>query len=234
MLRLASGGAHCLFLYSWEGPVLVLGHGQRVSDSWSNACERIGVAVMRRVTGGTGVLHRNDLAVSLALPASHPWARGIGDLYDRFLDVVHAALEEVGVRSERARAPFPSRRERSPICFENVARETLLVGGRKAVGCAQARRRGAVLVHAFLLLGLEPDLAARVFDVSVERVVTAMAPLPVHDRAALRRSLVSGFARALGLDPHAVGADLVTHLANHREHPYDQDATLCEGDTSCP
>lgn len=200
MLAVAAGGGHCLFLYSWPRPALVLGHGQSEDDVDLAACRRAGVSVVRRLTGGTGVLHHDDLAVSLALPAAHPWARGIGDLYDRFLAVVRSALEQVGVRTERAVGPFPSRRSRSPICFEDAAPETLLVSGRKAVGSAQARRRRAVLVHASLLLNLNPGLYGAVFGVPAERIAASLAPLPALDRPALVAALVAGFSSTLRLE----------------------------------
>ncbi len=204
MLARASDGTPGLFLYSWPQPTLVLGHGQPKDDVDLESCRRAGVSVVRRVTGGTGVLHHDDLAVSLALPSVHPWAREIGDLYDRFLAVIRSALERVGVPTERATAPFPSRRSRSPICFEDAARETLLVSGRKAVGCAQARRRRSVLVHASLLLNLDPGLYAAVFGVPAERIAASLAPLPVPDRPSLVAALVAGFSSAPGIGAREV------------------------------
>lgn len=206
MLDGASDGAHGLFLYSWPRPTVVLGHGQSEDDMDRDFCRRAGVAVVRRASGGTGVLHHDDLAVSLALPATHPWASGIGNLYDRFLAVIRQALERVGVPTERATGPFPSRRSRSPICFEDATRETLLVSGRKAVGCAQARRRRAVLVHASLLLNLNPGLYGAVFGVPAERIAASLAPLPVPDRPSLVSALVAGFSSALRLDAREVGS----------------------------
>lgn len=204
MLVRASDGVHCLFLYSWPRPALVLGHGQSEDDVDLEFCRRAGVSVVRRVTGGTGVLHHDDLAVSLALPSAHPWARGIGDLYDRFLTVIRSALEQVGVPTGRAIGPFSSRRSRSPICFEDAARETLLASGRKAVGCAQARRRRAVLVHASLLLNLNPGLYGAAFGVPAERIAASLASLPVRDRPSLVAALVAGFSSALRLEAREV------------------------------
>lgn len=200
LLSRASQGGHTLFFYSWSDPVVVLGRGQAWDDANHAFCRREGILVVRRVTGGTGVLHHRDLAVSLALPSSHPWTRSIRGLYDRFLDVIGSVLRSLGIVTERPEATFPDHHSRSPICFENIAPETLLVSGRKAVGCAQARRRDAVLVHASLVLRLDARLYAEVFGVSPDRITASITALPPVDIAILRSLLVSNFARALGLD----------------------------------
>jgi hypothetical protein len=85
---------------------------------------------------------------------------------------------------------------RSPICFEDLLADTLLVDGRKAVGCAQARRSAAVLIHAAVLLGLDPELYARVFRVAADRVAAGLAPA------------VAGGA------PGPVGAEIARHAAS--------------------
>lgn len=187
-----------LFFYSWPRPVVVLGCGQRASDVDLDFCRREGIPVVRRSSGGTGVVHHDDLAVSLVLAADHPWARRIGDLYDRFLEVLQKALARVGAFTERYVGPASPGRPRSPICFEGMGRETLLVRGRKAVGCAQARRRLAVLVHGFLLMHLDPVFQGAVFGVSPKRIEASLAPLPPLDREALIGTLVAEFQDALG------------------------------------
>jgi len=178
LIRRAAAGRPGLFLYSWRDPVLVLGVGQKPESVDLDACRREGVPVLKRSTGGTGVLSRGDLAVSLALPASHPWAATIPGLYARFLEPLEAALRSLGVDVARPADP-PPRRQRSPLCFEDVRDETFLLDGRKCVGCAQARRRGAALVHASILLDLKADLTARCFGMPGDRVRAALAALPL-------------------------------------------------------
>ena len=122
--------------------------------------------MLRRLTGGTGVIHRGDLGVGLALPMQHPWAKGIVRLYGRFLDVLGPALRSLGSEVSRLADPAHASRVRSPICFLNQLSDTLVVDGKKVVGCAQTRRSGAVLIHAAILLGLDAELYARVADFS--------------------------------------------------------------------
>lgn len=171
----ARGGASAAF-WSWTTPVVVLGYGQPPDDADLKLCRTRALQVRRRITGGTGVIHRADLAVSLALPVRHPWAATIRGLYHHFLAAIQETLAARGVETTSPPpGPARSRHERSPVCFEDVLAETLTVDGRKVVGCAQARRRDAVLVHAHIHLDPDPELYAEVFGVPLDRVERALA-----------------------------------------------------------
>jgi lipoate-protein ligase A len=157
--------------------------------------------VLRRLTGGTGVVHRGDLGVGLALPQTSPWAQGIISLYDRFLDVLEPALRSVGAGVSRVAEPRRASRVRSPICFLDQLADTLVVDGKKAVGCAQTRRKGAVLVHAAVLLGLDTGLYTKVFGVPVEDVAAGLAPaVPGGDPRVVGEAIAGHLADALGLE----------------------------------
>ena len=155
---------------------MVLGYGQPDDDVDLEWCRSRKLPVLRRLTGGTGVVHHGDLGVGLALPQAHPWAEGIISLYGRFLEVLEPALRSVGANVSRVEEPRRASRVRSPICFLDQLADTLLVDGKKAVGCAQTRRKGAVLIHAAVLLGLDAEMYSKVFGVPAEDVASGLAP----------------------------------------------------------
>jgi lipoate-protein ligase A len=201
LLERAAGGAVSLLLTSWEGPVVVLGYGQRPEDADLEWCRSQGLPVLRRLTGGTGVVHRGDLGVGLALPQEHPWAKGIIGLYGRFLDVLEPALAAVGSEVSRLAEPRRGSRVRSPVCFLDQLSDTLVVDGRKAVGCAQTRRRGGVLIHAAVLLGLDAGLYARIFDLPEDVVSAGLAPaVSGADPRVVGEAIAAQLANALGLE----------------------------------
>jgi len=201
LLERAAEGEVSLLLTSWEGPVVVLGYGQRPEDADLGWCRSQGLPVLRRLTGGTGVVHRGDLGVGLALPQEHPWAKGIIGLYGRFLDVLEPALAAVGAEVSRLAEPQRGSRVRSPVCFLDQLSDTLVVNGLKAVGCAQTRRRGAVLIHAAVLLGLDAGLYARIFDVPEDEVSAGLAPaVPGADPRLVGEAIAAELAKALGLE----------------------------------
>ena len=119
LLDRASRGRCSALVTSWPGPVVVLGYAQKPGEVDLEWCRRNEIPVLRRLSGGTGVIHRGDLGVALALPKEHPWSEGIVELYDRYLDVLEPALVAVGARVERVVEPRRGSRVRSPICFED-------------------------------------------------------------------------------------------------------------------
>ena len=197
----AADGESSLFLTSWEGPVVVLGYAQPSEDADLDWCRAQDVPVFRRLTGGTGVVHQRDLGVGLAIPANHPWADGVIRSYDRFLDVLEPALRSLGSNVSRLSEPARASRVRSPICFLDQLSDTLVVDGKKSVGCAQTRRQGAVLIHAAVLLGLDAGLYSTVFRVAEDEVAAGLAPaLSGVDWRETAEVLAGAFADALGLE----------------------------------
>jgi len=203
LLARAAGGDASLFLYAWSRPALVLGYAQEAASVDLAACARLGVPVLRRITGGTGVLHDHALSMALALPGEHPWCASIAALYDGFVESVREAVASAGVALDRGRGHGAPPGRRSPICFEDTLTESLLVEGRKVLGCAQARRKGACLVHGTLLFGLDADLQAAVYGVPRERVLGALGVVPPPAEALalvplLARALAGGAGLTLG------------------------------------
>jgi lipoate-protein ligase A len=163
-----------------DPPALVVGSGQRLETVDEEACRRAGLEVVRRGSGGGAV--RCDgrvLGVDVALPAGHPLA--LDDVVEAYAWVGRAwvdALAAVGVEAllvapEAARAQGPGRREAArAACWAGISPyEVLTADGRKLVGLAQRRRRGAVLHQAAVacagrpgdvleLLRLAPDVRA--------------------------------------------------------------------------
>jgi len=218
LLERAAGGNLGLLVTSWQGPVVVLGYGQKSDDADLDWCGAQGIPVLRRLTGGTGVVHQADLGVGLALPEAHPWARGIIGLYGSFLDVFEPALRSVGGEVSRLADPRRGSRVRSSICFLDQLSDTLVVGGKKAVGCAQTRRRGAVLVHAAVLLGLDEELYSRVFRVPEEEVRAGLAPaVEGADWRTVGEAIVLELAKALEAN---INRRLLEPVPEHFLEPY--------------
>ncbi len=196
----ASSGAVSLFLYSWVSPVVVLGYGQKIGDIDLDWCRGAGVPVYRRMTGGTGVVHRRDIAVSLFLPAEHTWARKITGLYTLFLGALVPALEGAGGRGRYKANPQKGGRDRSPICFEDQLSDTLVADGRKVVGCAQARRSRAVLIHAAVSLNLAVDIYAGAFRVPERRIEEGLGEaVPCGHAENVAPYVVTALEKALGM-----------------------------------
>jgi lipoate-protein ligase A len=151
MIRARRTGESVLRVYAWSAPTLSLGRNQRGRGVYDAArLESARVGVVRRPTGGRALLHHREITYSVTAPA--PPEGTLGAEYARINALLTSALCALGVpvteASPHARSAPPSA---SP-CFAEPARGELVLGGRKLVGSAQWRDRGALLQHGSILL----------------------------------------------------------------------------------
>jgi lipoate-protein ligase A len=121
-------------LYGWSPPAVTIGYTQQYGAAVdADACARLGLPVLRRITGGGAVLHEHEITYSVAAPAA--LLRGdVAASFARVAEALAAGLRTLGVAAEFA-----------PI-------NDVLVNGKKISGNAQVRRRGAILQHGTVLL----------------------------------------------------------------------------------
>lgn len=179
-----AGAPPALRLYGWTTPTLSLGAHQPSSDADQQACRDRGVALVRRPTGGGAVLHDRELTYSVTGRIGEaPFPSSVVALYDAIAAALIAGLRVVGVAAEASRG---AHRGRAPAdCFGAPSARELVVGGRKLVGSAQVRRRGAFLQHGSILLDLDAALLARVLKPAAGREGVEAVPgaSPAHPSA---------------------------------------------------
>jgi len=199
ILQAVAGGNSpaTLRFYGWEPPCLSLGRSQPHSEADLRACAKAGSGHVRRPTGGRAILHKDELTYSICLPLDDPRAAGdIVESYRRLSEGMAEGLRLLGVGVERAE-PRSDSDGVSAACFDAPAGHEITVGGRKLLGSAQSRVRGALLQHGSLpLFG---DIAA----------IVDFLTLPARQRQALRARLR---ATALTLE-EAAGRRVAFHEA---------------------
>ncbi len=216
----ASGGAPpTLRLYAWQPPCLSLGYAQPVTDVDREALGRLGWDLVRRPTGGRAILHTDEITYAVIAPDDDPLvAGGVLASYRRLSLGLLAALRRLGLEPEvKGDEPVPQATRHNPVCFQVPSAYEITVRGKKLVGSAQVRRRGAVLQHG--TLPLQGDIA-RVCQALrfADETQRAQAAALVRARAATVESLLGravtweeaaealrwGFTRGLGLTLRAV------------------------------
>ena len=202
----ADGAPPALRLYRWTTPAVSLGHFQPDDDVDRDACDRWGADVVRRPTGGRGLLHGADLTYAVAMPRPAGAAGGVDAVYTVLAGALIAGLARVGVEAAIARHDGPA----GPVCFAGQQGADLRVGERKLCGSAQVRRRGAVLQHGSILLTRLPfdetDLlrtrpgAPAVTREQLRAATVTMEELGASsDHRAVAHALVEGFGATLDL-----------------------------------
>jgi lipoate-protein ligase A len=152
-----------LRLYGWSSPSYSLGRTQR--GVATRDVERLvaqGFEVVRRPTGGDGVLHEHERTYAVVgVVGSRDFPRGVVDTYARIARALVGAVAALGVAEVRTAAPDRrARREPAAVCFERVSGCEVVTQGRKLVGSAQARRRRAFLQHGSIPIRLGPERLA--------------------------------------------------------------------------
>ncbi|HZI09547.1 MAG TPA: biotin/lipoate A/B protein ligase family protein [Myxococcus sp.] len=194
-----------LRLYVFTPGCLSLGRTQAYDSVDAAAAREQGLELVRRVTGGSGVLHHGELTYSFVARVAPPFTDSIEQNYTLLSEALAAGLaHRFGVRAELE----PSRPQRDPAtgaCFLTPALKELKVAGRKLVGSAQRRQRGAFLQHGALPLATDYALHGRLFGLAPERLRAAMMDLTEaagrevrHEEAA--EALKQGFTERLGAD----------------------------------
>lgn len=153
-----AGGGPFLRLYTWDGPWVSLGYFQKTPP-------RPGILSVKRPTGGKALLHDRDLTYSVALPATHPLATiKLVESYRALSRFLVTALESIGISATLGLFPeeMDTRTRRKDVpCATEVHVDTVMVGGKKLIGSAQTRRKGAVLQHGSIpLAASSPEILA--------------------------------------------------------------------------
>ena len=143
-----------LRLFAWETPCLSIGYAQPISDIDEARLRAKGWGIVRRPTGGRAILHTDELTYSAAGPLGEPRLKGdIPTSYRRISEAILKALEQLKLRVEaHPKVEPPKGSQSDSVCFEAPSTYEITVGGKKLVGSAQARRKGALLQHGTLPL----------------------------------------------------------------------------------
>jgi lipoate-protein ligase A len=196
--RAAPKPAPTLRLYGWRPAALSLGRSQRADgahDARVLAAE--GIGLVRRPTGGVAVLHEFErtYAVVGALGAP-PFSSGVIATYRAIAEALRRGLMRLGVAAIPVEPRRAAPRDTGAACFLRVGAWEIVADGRKLVGSAQARRRGAILQHGSIPLRLDPSRLAAVLGVPVDGsrfTDLERAKGGAVDPAALDRACVDGF-----------------------------------------
>lgn len=175
-----------LHLYRRNAPSISLGHFERAAESVNlEAAERLGVAVVRRMSGGSAIYTDRDHLIYAVIVGRGSVPESPQETFRRICQGIVAALGELGIEAQ----------------FRPV--NDVLVHGRKISGSAQVRRHGAMLQHGTLMMRTDYE---RMFAVlkgkrprdGLTSLAEEMTETPAIE--AVKSSMAGGFAAALGAE----------------------------------
>jgi lipoyl(octanoyl) transferase len=158
-----------LRFYTWDPPTVSLGRFQKIETTVDTAaCRKHGIDVVKRVTGGRAVLHREELSYSIIARVDNPlFPDGVLGTYRTIASCLAAGLQNLGIPAEivargSARASLAEKREKNPACFSSSSWYEIVVNGRKIIGSAQRRLSHSFLQHGSIFMDFDPALEAEV------------------------------------------------------------------------
>jgi lipoate-protein ligase A len=151
MERARRTGERVFRVYSWSQPTLSLGRHQVARNRINaRAAGDLGVALVRRPTGGRALLHHREVTYSVTTALSRD--DSVREWYASITSVLLDALRLLGVSAQTAtpagRTPLPA----TASCFVQPDDGEITVDGRKLVGSALLRQQDALLQHGSILL----------------------------------------------------------------------------------
>lgn len=203
-----------LRFYQWCRPAFSIGRFQNLESAWINQLEKdpecSPFTLVRRMTGGRGLLHDRELTYALISSNKNPlFSSGIKGTYHTIAKGLLLALKMLGVDAEIYSPPKEKRTEgmRHPLCYEASSWYEITANGKKLIGSAQRRWPDHFLQHGSLIL--EKSILAKNTTVvkqpkwlgiplSSKKQVTLsdlLPQLPSHEF--LMQAMKSGFESAL-------------------------------------
>lgn len=193
MDRARETGETVFSVYSWERPTLSLGRNQTAAGNYDMAeIESRGMDVVRRPTGGRALLHDREVTYSVTAPISLD--ETLSDSYDRINGLLLEGLFSLGVKARVAEATRQALPPGEIPCFAEPSKGELISEGRKLVGSAQVREKGALLQHGSILVEDDQALISRL---SLVPPTSEAAPAATLSRAMGRVPQIGEVAEAL-------------------------------------
>lgn len=167
--------------YTWNLATLSVGYFQRLTKEIDiEKVQEKGYGLVRRQTGGRGVLHDKELTYSVIVPESHPeMPSTVTEAYRVISEGLLEGFQALGFEASFSIPRSKEEREklkqpRSAVCFDAPSWYELVVEGRKIAGSAQIRQKGVILQHGSLLQDVDIDDLFDMFIFKNERLKDKM------------------------------------------------------------
>lgn len=174
-LRSQGKSPNTIRLYRWNPSAVSIGYFQILEQEVDvEACKRLNVDIVRRMTGGGAVYHSYDgeITYSVIVNQDHPKiSRDILKSYELICQGIILGMTKLGIEAE----------------FRPI--NDIDVNGKKISGNAQTRRGGIFLQHGTVLLDTDITTMFTVLKVSAEKISDKLIK-SVEDRVTtIRREL---------------------------------------------
>lgn len=206
--------APTLRFYGWSAPSLSVGHFQKVDGTINfKNLQKYNGQFVRRLTGGSAVLHDNELTYSLTISEQHPLIpKSIREAYHILSKGVLHGYKNLGIQADYAIPKEGPDKNRTAVCFEKLAYYEMVVNNKKISGNAQTRKNGVLLQHGSIPMSINSKMLFDLFvfpseairerkrrEFSEKAITIDQITNKTHTYPMVRNAFYQGFKSALNI-----------------------------------
>jgi len=146
-----------LRIYGWNPPTVSLGYFQNIKKALNlEDCKKLGIDVVRRLTGGRAVLHQHEITYSIIIGEDYPdIPQSVVESYKFLCRGLIEGLKLAGANVSMECGKKNLRGESTQACFDSPSTYEIVYEGKKLVGSAQVRKNGVILQHGSILVDID-------------------------------------------------------------------------------
>ncbi len=153
-------------LYGWNETAITIGEFQNIEEVNYSLCCTKNIPIIRRPTGGKGILHYDDLTYSFSAKKEGIFKGNLFQNYEILSKVLMRAFKLMGINVEiRKERKIINR---SSLCFATTSFGEICFNGIKIIGSAQKRWKDGFLQQGTIPIHVNRELLKSLFICSSE------------------------------------------------------------------
>lgn len=179
-----------LRLYGWKPACLSLGRNQKEIEADINFCQKNGIDIVRRPTGGKALFHDKELTYCFVCPSL---GLSVSESYKNISDALVDAFNMLGIELEYGQKVL--NRADKGYCMNLCTGADLGYNGKKLIGSAQFRNDEWILQHGSILLDADFELLEKIFPSGINKnsIITLKEINPEITSEELIEAVQNGF-----------------------------------------
>ena len=157
-----------LRFYGWVPACVSLGRNQTEEHINLEFCKQNNIDIVKRVTGGRGLLHDDEVTYSFVCPCSYlEGGESIIKSYKEISSALMEGLKILGIDSE-----LGSKKQRSAsfdYCMSLSTGADLCHNNKKLIGSAQYRHQNYILQHGSILFSYNKETIENIFNEKTDK-----------------------------------------------------------------
>lgn len=219
-LRYMEDGIPVLRVYSWEAPSITYGISQQLGSEINlEQCNRDGVQIAQRITGGGMLFHDREITYSLVCTKEDVGEdKNVFVSYRQICSFLIYFYKSLGLNACFALEAddFRNKSLAHKLCSAAHEKFDIVIGGRKIGGNAQKRRREVIFQHGSIPLKIDWEFVRRYvpgLPMNISSGVTTLAEelVSVADKQILEQELIDALAHVYGV-----------HFIEEKERVFDE------------